>query len=154
MSEIDKADMLEKASVAILPLGTGNDLSKVLGWGNKYSDDSIKKLIKRVKKRDLVKLDRFNFILLKITCHICIHSKYDVIHYRWSIKSMPFSTDKITQLNENHFEPNKLPLPVFNNYFCFGTDAKVALDFHTTRENNPDLFSSRTFNRIIYVKVK
>jgi diacylglycerol kinase family enzyme len=58
MSEMDKASMLEKASVAILPLGTGNDLSKVLGWGNKFSDDSIKKLIKRVKKRDLVKLDR------------------------------------------------------------------------------------------------
>jgi diacylglycerol kinase (ATP) len=50
--------MLERTAVAILPLGTGNDLSKVLGWGNKYADDSIKKLIKRVRKRDVVKLDR------------------------------------------------------------------------------------------------
>mmetsp|Transcript_5909 Transcript_5909/g.8648 ORF Transcript_5909/g.8648 Transcript_5909/m.8648 type:complete len:484 (+) Transcript_5909:35-1486(+) len=46
--------------VCIVPFGTGNDLSRVLGWGGSYSSlGSITLLVKRIKNSSPVKLDRW-----------------------------------------------------------------------------------------------
>lgn len=47
-------------SVAIIPLGTGNDLSRVLGWGKEhdsYLDPT--KILKKVQTAEKVMLDRY-----------------------------------------------------------------------------------------------
>jgi len=46
----------------------------------------------------------------------------------------------------------KIITKVVNNYMSVGIDAKVALLFHKQREENPELFSSRTINKMWYVK--
>merc|ERR1712072_715713 len=38
----------------------------------------------------------------------------------------------------------------FNNDFGIGADAQAALDFHSLRENKPELFFSRLTNKIWY----
>ena len=56
-------------------------------------------------------------------------------------------------MNDNENAKDKLPLGVMNNYFSIGADAKIALEFHEAREQNPAAFSSQTLNKIEYAKV-
>ena len=45
--------------VAILPLGTGNDLARTLGWGKGYDNEDINDIIRDVKHAQLSLLDRW-----------------------------------------------------------------------------------------------
>lgn len=45
--------------VAVLPLGTGNDLANTLGWGAGYAGDvPVEQILRNVMEADSVKLDR------------------------------------------------------------------------------------------------
>ena len=48
-----------KPPVGILPLGTGNDLARVFGWGGRYHDALVKRLSKALKTAEPALLDRW-----------------------------------------------------------------------------------------------
>jgi diacylglycerol kinase family enzyme len=52
-------------AVGILPLGTGNDLARTLGWGGGYNDELIETFINKITNGKIVKLDRL-LIFLKL----------------------------------------------------------------------------------------
>eukprot|EP01117_Protostelium_nocturnum_P004948 TRINITY_DN1791_c1_g1_i1.p1 TRINITY_DN1791_c1_g1~~TRINITY_DN1791_c1_g1_i1.p1 ORF type:complete len:460 (+),score=181.80 TRINITY_DN1791_c1_g1_i1:109-1488(+) len=59
LSVIDKVKMEHIPSVGVLPLGTGNDLARALGWGGGYGGQKIVPIIKKMESARRVELDRW-----------------------------------------------------------------------------------------------
>ncbi|XP_029017467.1 diacylglycerol kinase iota isoform X3 [Betta splendens] len=119
LSTLDELQMNPQPPVAVLPLGTGNDLARTLNWGGGYTDEPVSKVLCHVEDGSVVQLDRWNLLVEKSSAQ----------------------PEEGTQ---------KLPLNVFNNYFSLGFDAHVTLEFHESREANPEKFNSRFRNKMFY----
>ena len=48
-----------RPAIGIIPLGTGNDLSRSLNWGGKYRDKPLRKVLIDIAKSDVVYMDRY-----------------------------------------------------------------------------------------------
>ncbi|XP_035536222.1 diacylglycerol kinase iota [Morone saxatilis] len=119
LSTLDELQMNPQPPVAVLPLGTGNDLARTLNWGGGYTDEPVSKVLCHVEDGSVVQLDRWNLL----------------------VEKSAVQPEEGTQ---------KLPLNVFNNYFSLGFDAHVTLEFHESREANPEKFNSRFRNKMFY----
>ncbi|XP_077325353.1 diacylglycerol kinase iota isoform X5 [Lithobates pipiens] len=123
LSVLDELQMNPQPPVAVLPLGTGNDLARTLNWGGGYTDEPVSKILCHVEDGSIVQLDRWN---------LHVERNPDLLH---------------EELDDG---THKLPLNVFNNYFSLGFDAHVTLEFHESREANPEKFNSRFRNKMFY----
>ncbi|XP_013981892.2 diacylglycerol kinase zeta isoform X4 [Salmo salar] len=124
LSALDQLQLNPQPAVAILPLGTGNDLARTLNWGGGYTDEPVSKLLSHVEDGNVVQLDR------------------------WNLTVEP-NQDAGADEKDEH-QTDKLPLDIFNNYFSLGFDAHVTLEFHESREANPEKFNSRFRNKMFY----
>lgn len=86
-----------------------------------YTDEPIGKILSNIGNSDTVLLDR------------------------WSLKVTP--NDDADDKTDGK---DDLPLNVVNNYFSFGVDAHIALEFHEAREAHPEKFNSRLRNKMFY----
>ena len=102
-------------------LGTGNDLSRSLGWGGGYIDEPISKILSSLQSADSILMDR------------------------WQL-----DVERNEHPSTEERGKDKLPLNVVNNYFSIGVDAQIALQFHEAREANPQKFNSRIRNKMFY----
>ncbi|XP_075796203.1 diacylglycerol kinase iota isoform X7 [Pelodiscus sinensis] len=123
LSILDELQLSPQPPVAVLPLGTGNDLARTLNWGGGYTDEPVSKILCHVEDGTIVQLDRWNL-----------------------------QVERNPDLPQEEIEDgtHKLPLSVFNNYFSLGFDAHVTLEFHESREANPEKFNSRFRNKMFY----
>ncbi|KPJ14853.1 Diacylglycerol kinase eta [Papilio machaon] len=63
LQEIDKLDMHQHVQTAVLPLGTGNDLARVLGWGASCDDAAnLQQLLERYERASTKMLDRWSIM--------------------------------------------------------------------------------------------
>uniref|UniRef100_A0A673XK80 Diacylglycerol kinase n=1 Tax=Salmo trutta TaxID=8032 RepID=A0A673XK80_SALTR len=122
LSALDQLQLNPQPAVAILPLGTGNDLARTLNWGGGYTDEPVSKILSHVEDGNVVQLDRWN---------LTVEPNQDCLRF---------------YLSDGVF----LPLDIFNNYFSLGFDAHVTLEFHESREANPEKFNSRFRNKMFY----
>ncbi|XP_039769183.1 diacylglycerol kinase iota isoform X1 [Ornithorhynchus anatinus] len=123
LSVLDELQLSPQPPVGVLPLGTGNDLARTLNWGGGYTDEPVSKILCHVEDGTIVQLDRWN------------------LHVERNPDLPPEELDDGV---------HKLPLSVFNNYFSLGFDAHVTLEFHESREANPEKFNSRFRNKMFY----
>ncbi|XP_031629106.1 diacylglycerol kinase eta isoform X3 [Contarinia nasturtii] len=66
LSEIDRMDLIKKCQLAVLPLGTGNDLARVLGWGSSCDDDAhLPQILERYEKASTKMLDRWSIMVFE-----------------------------------------------------------------------------------------
>eukprot|EP00063_Salmo_salar_P092835 XP_014067670.1 PREDICTED: diacylglycerol kinase theta-like isoform X2 [Salmo salar] len=111
--------------IGIVPLGTGNDLARILRWGAGYSGEDPHHILVSVDEAEEVQMDRWTILL---------------------------DAQEVTEDGkENGFlEPPKIVQ--MNNYFGLGIDAELSLDFHHAREEEPGKFNSRFHNKGVYLK--
>jgi len=59
LEEAQDALLFKEPPCALLPLGTGNDLARVLSWGPGYSGEKVLSILRSVDNSNLVHLDRY-----------------------------------------------------------------------------------------------
>ncbi|KAL7642543.1 UNVERIFIED_CONTAM: hypothetical protein RMT77_007104 [Armadillidium vulgare] len=119
---------------AIVPLGTGNDLARVLRWGPGYTGgEDPMNLLKDVIEAEEIRLDRWTVV-------------FHMEEKAEEKPAVPNSTAAATSEDNTQ-------IFVMNNYFGIGIEAELCLDFHNAREENPNKFNSRLHNKGVYVKM-
>ncbi|RWS26051.1 eye-specific diacylglycerol kinase-like protein, partial [Leptotrombidium deliense] len=126
LSMLDDIGIYPNPPLAVLPLGTGNDLARALGWGGGYTDEPVSKILLNIQDGEVVQLDR------------------------WDLKVTRNNDAPVCDPSEAEGAKEDLPLNVVNNYFSIGVDAHIALEFHEAREAHPERFNSRLRNKMFY----
>ena len=60
LSALDAAKIEPPPPVAILPLGTGNDLARVLNWGGGYEEEPLAPILTKIANARVQLLDRWS----------------------------------------------------------------------------------------------
>jgi diacylglycerol kinase (ATP) len=129
MDEIDFGG--DPPAIAMIPLGTGNDLARSFGWGGGYivDEEPMKDFLDKVINGSVIKMDR------------------------WSIATTRRSESNRKEADKSTRDKSTLPYSSLNNYLSIGADSKIALDFHRARDKNPEHFTSQNLNKVEYAKV-
>lgn len=122
-------------AVAVMPLGTGNDLSINLGWGSKFESTSIK---------------RKNMYDTLLQYSDAVVQRIDFWNMRATAPDASFFSNLPHSVQKGDGEKASTVTSRFWNYFSVGLDAEAAYGFHSLREVHPSLTSSRLINQAWY----
>ncbi|XP_071051112.1 diacylglycerol kinase theta isoform X2 [Onthophagus taurus] len=157
LDNVGQDSQCSSPACAIVPLGTGNDLARVLRWGSGYTggEDPLN-LLRDVIDAEEIRLDRWTVVF---------HPEDKQDDNVKQVNSTGKKRQKLSKLKVTNEQIRKTVVAssaagednsqifVMNNYFGIGIDADLCLDFHNAREENPNKFNSRIHNKSVYVKM-
>ncbi|CAF1166732.1 unnamed protein product [Rotaria sordida] len=142
---------LDNPPVGICPIGTGNDLSRVLNWSWTYSTKRLLTTLLQISNAKPIALDRWQVDFESLTSINPIEET-GIIR-----RCLPHFLDHprfVRETNLLSYQNYQKPLNVrFTNYICFGLDPAVVLDFHDKRMHDPSKFTSPMKNKLIYLNI-
>ncbi|KAL9326016.1 hypothetical protein ACSQ67_006661 [Phaseolus vulgaris] len=132
--------------VGIIPLGTGNDLSRSFSWGGSFPfawRSAIKRTLQRASTGTVKRLDSWRVSLAmpegtSVKLPHCLKPAEE------------FTLDQGFEIEGELPEKVASYEGVYYNYFSIGMDAQVAYGFHHLRDEKPYLASGPISNKIIY----
>lgn len=136
--------------VGIIPLGTGNDLSRSFGWGGEFSStkrSSLKRVLVKALGSNAAPLDTWNVVVVPAKSVAADDIEFPhALHPQHHVPLPPSVT------GEKHDKDERDPTfaGLFFNYFSVGMDAQVAYGFHHLRDEKPWLARGRAANQMIY----
>ena len=139
---------LNNPPVCMCPLGTGNDLSRVLSWGEQYDPKRLLPTLTQIPQAQSIPLDRWQITINRADAtnsHLSLNSGRIFLPF---LAHPKFIRDTERPSYQNHCT---LPNTFFMNYMSFGLDAAIALEFHDKRSRNPAKFSSPLKNKLMYL---
>mmetsp|Transcript_9143 Transcript_9143/g.19598 ORF Transcript_9143/g.19598 Transcript_9143/m.19598 type:complete len:507 (+) Transcript_9143:45-1565(+) len=145
---IRKLKLQPEPPVAMIPMGTGNDLSRSFNWGPAFdkgwisSFTTLYSTLARIAEAQTVDLDCWKLSITFPTEEL--------------LQTLPASMHSVPK--ESGAEPGtSAPAAgaaargLFWNYMSVGLDAKSAYQFHSLRNRRPDLTASRLMNQYWYM---
>ncbi|XP_042506225.1 diacylglycerol kinase 7-like isoform X1 [Macadamia integrifolia] len=156
LSQLYKQNRLPVPPTGIIPLGTGNDLSRSFGWGGSFPfawKSAVKRSLYKAVTGPDCRLDTWQIVVSmpsgeNIELPYSLKYKEEGSLDQLSVTELSLWQDLVVEgeLPEKStcFEG------VFYNYFSIGMDAQVAYGFHHLRNEKPYLAHGPIANKVIY----
>ncbi|KAI3985774.1 hypothetical protein MKX01_030688 [Papaver californicum] len=146
LSELNQQKREPVPPIGIIPLGTGNDLSRSFGWGGSFPfawKSAIKRFLHKAVTGPICRLDSWHIIVST--------SSGESVELPYSLKpTEECSIDKDLDVEGEISETSTCFEGVFYNYYSIGMDAQVAYGFHHLRDEKPYLAQGPISNKLIY----
>ena len=147
LSLLDGAGLEYTPPLAILPLGTGNDLARALGWGKvpalRATRDWVS-VLEEVERAQVALLDRWQVSIADARSPSSVPAR--------RVSALGLSAS-VANLRSTQSVPNRAPRSlIMQNYIGIGVDAKVALAWHQRRQRQPQSYKSRWRNKLRYAR--